>query len=105
MNQMRDLVPAAPFAEIAQAWLGRQEESGNPLGLLATEMGTDKERLRKIVTGKQAWITFDNAEKLLFLCGEHWDSSAELSCIYKEFDLSWVDTKKPTSRLRRQLAA
>jgi len=95
MKQQRDLVPAAPFAEIAQQWLGRQEESGNPLGLLADELKCDKEGLRKIVTGKQPWISFDRAEKLLLSCGQHWESSAELSCIYEEMNLSWLDEKKP----------
>lgn len=93
--QQRDLVPAEPFAGIAQQWLGRQEESGNPLALLADEMRMDKEGLRKIVTGKQPWITFDKAEKLLICCGGTWDDSAELYAIYEEFDFEWLDAKKP----------
>ena len=95
--QIRDLVPAEPFARVAQQWLGRQEESGNPLGLLAEQMGCDKEGLRKLVTGKQPWLTFDKAERLLICCEATWDDSAELYSIYEEFDFSWVDRKKPTT--------
>jgi len=97
--QTRDRVPTAPFARVAQEWLGKQEESGNPLGLLADELKTDRERLRKIVTGKQEFMGFDQAEKLLFVCDGTWDDSPELFSIYEDFCFDWLDRVRPTTRV------
>lgn len=86
----RSCVPAEPFARVAQQWLDNWE---NSLKVLAEEMKVELEGLRKVVTGKKEWISFDYAEKLLFCCGGDW--VGELYDIYQSADLRYLDRNKP----------
>ena len=99
-----ELVPAAPFVRVLQEWLHREstqaddEFSFAPMRVLADRMEMDISNLSKIKNGRREWIGFDLADKIVCICtdGLGWLNDHELRTIYEGYDLTWLDTKKPT---------
>lgn len=101
-------MPAAPVARIIREWLDKQDtfvSPGNffhqdqkiiPFSPMNRLMHLTGMELWRIKSGKDKWISFDRADKIITAIDPQlWHTDPELKEIYQNFDFSFLDRKYP----------
>jgi hypothetical protein len=92
-------VPAAPFVEILNQRYRElvAAETSDPRGALVHETGVAERIMRRILTGEQDTLSFDNADRIVtrLLGPMEWHTDPVLSEIYEAVDLAAMDRRYP----------
>jgi len=105
-------IPAAPVRRVVEAWAQenwwvdeRQQQGGgeklDSYGvnmLLATSIGCHDDTIAHLRRGRNTWIEFDLADRIItYINVRLWSSDDELREIYQNFDFSHLDISRPTT--------
>ena len=114
--ERRGYIPAAPVRRVVEMWAaenwwidervnyGDKTDIGTTR-LLAEAIGVHQDTIGHLRAGKNNWIDFDLADNIVtFIDPWLWRRDEELSRIYQDFNLTYLDVIRPTSPEADELA-